>query len=82
MLPQLFLRQHISFVVHSVLLHPAFWRALEAFVDRRGKAENDRCIELALESERASADIPHCFSVYVVRFHATFKYIASRKPNR
>ena len=51
------------FIVHCVLLSPAFWRALEAFVVMQGerKAENDRCTVLALGSERDSADIPLAF---------------------
>ena len=60
------------FIVHCVLLSPAFWRALEAFVVMQGKgrAENDRCTVLALGSERDSADIPLAFpSCALSRLH-------------
>ena len=60
------------FIVHCVLLSPAFWRALEAFVvmQGKGKAENDRCTALALGSERDSADIPLAFpSCALSRLH-------------
>ena len=60
-------------VVHCVLLSPAFWRALEAFVVMQGKAENDRCTVLALGSERDSANIPLAFPSFALSRSHSFQ---------